>query len=615
PWIIENYDINGTGYGYCIYVGNTTDYFVVRNCSLHEASGFSNPPFWPDAGLTFYHVDNGDISNNIIRKNAMYGIYLYQSNDNIIIGNTVSSNFEEGMHMFYSDNNTLFNNTIKDMKGKEGQNGLPATGISLTGSFYNFIKDNILSNISGGDSSSWGNVGSGCGIELISSSENIILDNEISDVRGGEWFYFKDDMESGSDQWEHGSTIMLINGEQPLEYFYDTELDTDIISDWNNTVSVGLETTNATYHSFDTSFYMNETNNNKSAVTETFSLVNLEKANLSFWQKYNLTPDENGGFLQVGYKDPANGGVNDWDWKYITPAMYTGSLNASGQVNDSFGTPISECWNGVSDNGTFDWEYVGIDILDQVPIAYRSEVRIKFNFTNLGGAGTGGWFLDDVRFLVSRDENVTITGDDKDVWNLTNTMAHSGNYCWSNVDPATGYMKPGIDNYLTTKPIDLNFAMNVYLSAYMKFNINEDGGAPPDGFRIEVTNDGGASWAPITLGVRAGWGVSGTGLDIDDGAMDGKAYTGLPESGEGNYLEDDYWVNASSLSRVNVDLSSWSWNIIQIRFRVVNSNNVTYEHNNNHNQPDPGFGGFYVDNVEVHAECIITPPSQSRGLY
>ena len=32
PWIIENWNINGTGYGYCFYVEWTTHYFILRNC-------------------------------------------------------------------------------------------------------------------------------------------------------------------------------------------------------------------------------------------------------------------------------------------------------------------------------------------------------------------------------------------------------------------------------------------------------------------------------------------------------------------------------------------------------------------------------------------------------
>ena len=39
PWIIEGWDINANDLGYCIYIGNTTEYFVVRDCYLHHAVG------------------------------------------------------------------------------------------------------------------------------------------------------------------------------------------------------------------------------------------------------------------------------------------------------------------------------------------------------------------------------------------------------------------------------------------------------------------------------------------------------------------------------------------------------------------------------------------------
>jgi hypothetical protein len=56
PWIIDNYDINGTGYGYCIYIGNTTDYFVVKKSYLHEAIGGQNWPSSSESGLILHNV-------------------------------------------------------------------------------------------------------------------------------------------------------------------------------------------------------------------------------------------------------------------------------------------------------------------------------------------------------------------------------------------------------------------------------------------------------------------------------------------------------------------------------------------------------------------------------
>jgi hypothetical protein len=344
-------------------------------------------------------------------------------------------------------------------------------------------------------------------------------------------------------------------------------------------------------------------NSDKMAVTDAFNLTDLVSAKLTFWQKYNMLAGGHGGFLQVGYKDPTVNGVNDWDWRYVIPGdAYTGNLYYEEYKYDSFGNRIFFCWNGLSGGGQFNWEHIGVDLLGFVPEAYRGEVRVKFNYTQFGG-GTGvGWWLDDVRLTVSRSDLVDPNNLTKDVWNLTDAMAHSGNYSWSNVDPVTGMMKPGIDNYLVTSPIDLTNAKNAYMSAYFKFNFNDDSGAPPDGFRVEITANGGQTWTAVNLGVRSSWGVSGTGLDNEDGATDGKAYTGLCDSG--NYITDDYWVSAETLSRVNCDLSAWIGNQIILRFRVVTNNllDTVYPH---YEDPGAGFGGFYVDDVIVHGETIF----------
>ena len=86
--------------------------------------------------------------------------------------------------------------------------------------------------------------------------------------------------------------------------------------------------------------------------------------------------------------------------------------------------------------------------------------------------------------------------------------------------------------------------------------------------------------------------------------MDGKAYSGLGDTGD--QAIDDYWVNTKTLTRVNIDLSGFSGNAIQIRFRMATNGHTDYEHSNNHNQADPGFGGFYVDDIIVMGETILT---------
>ena len=69
PWIIENFDIDGNFYSDCIYIGNTTDHLIIRDCYLHDASNGETWPYYMDAGITLYNVENIVIDNNTIVDN------------------------------------------------------------------------------------------------------------------------------------------------------------------------------------------------------------------------------------------------------------------------------------------------------------------------------------------------------------------------------------------------------------------------------------------------------------------------------------------------------------------------------------------------------------------
>jgi hypothetical protein len=317
----------------------------------------------------------------------------------------------------------------------------------------------------------------------------------------------------------------------------------------------------------------------------------VSKAQLSFWHKYKILQGGNGGFLQVGYKTSAAG---DWLFRYIIPpGQYTGMLYHQYDVYDDLGTPVKWCWNGVSGGGSFGWDFSSVDISPYVPditvggYNYRSEVVVAFNYTQFGG-GTGvGWYIDNVKLDVTRAEAAMVTAHTKDLWKLTGAQAHSGTQSWSNIDPATG-VKPGVDNYLVTLPIDLTGALNAHLSAYFMFNFNIQDGAPPDGFRVEVSGNGGITWTAINIGVRSSWGVSGT-----DPGTGGLSPTGI--SHEGNN-----WVEASTLSRLNVDISAWVGSQILIRFRMVTNTEPGYAHVADAGKP----GGFHIDDVNVYGDSI-----------
>jgi parallel beta-helix repeat protein len=198
PYIIEGYDINGNGYGYCIYIGNTTVYFVIRDSYLHDANGVWDLPYFPDVGIVLYNVQNGTIYNNTLTKtltknahgikldhssnnniinndvswSAYHGIYLEYSSNNTISYNNPSLNKYSGIFISYSPNNTITNNTASS--NDEGgitllsSDNTTITGNTLTNSFYGIwagesknnkiYHNNIISNINqAGDSGDPGN--------------------------------------------------------------------------------------------------------------------------------------------------------------------------------------------------------------------------------------------------------------------------------------------------------------------------------------------------------------------------------------------------------------------------------------------------------------------------
>jgi parallel beta-helix repeat protein len=116
PYIIENWDIsaeNANG----IDIRNTTAYFIVRNCYMHDQ--------WENyCGIYFSNVTNGEIDNNLLENNPVEnncsGIVLANSCNNLIFNNIVKYNYVIKNGPLYagiqldsnSDNNSIENNTI-----------------------------------------------------------------------------------------------------------------------------------------------------------------------------------------------------------------------------------------------------------------------------------------------------------------------------------------------------------------------------------------------------------------------------------------------------------------------------------------------------------------------
>ncbi|MEM2901064.1 MAG: CARDB domain-containing protein, partial [Thermoplasmata archaeon] len=72
-------------------------------------------------------------------------------------------------------------------------------------------------------------------------------------------YYFYDDMELGSHNWVHDTTLVNINGEVPLE-FLDMygPVNINVTSSWNTTGTIGLNKTSKIYHSLNNSYYIKE---------------------------------------------------------------------------------------------------------------------------------------------------------------------------------------------------------------------------------------------------------------------------------------------------------------------------------------------------------------------
>ncbi len=315
-------------------------------------------------------------------------------------------------------------------------------------------------------------------------------------------------------------------------------------------------------------------NSNKTAVTPAFNLTGYEEARLTFWHRYKMQPG-NGGFIQIGYSNSSSG---QFEWVYAIPSQstYTGELDSNYTRLDDHGNHMDYAWNGISGGGSFGWDLVRVNVFRYVPEDHRDEVRIKFNYTQYG-KGTGvGWFFDDVKVIVSRGE-MAFNGNLHDQWRFVNTTDIDGDQtqAWWNADDTGHFSALGIDNSLSTVSIDLTSAREATLGADFKFNINSADGKPPDGFRVEVTIDGGRTWMPLNLGVRTASNVSGSAAT-------------------------NYWVKAEDLDRLQVDLSDFSGYVIRIRFRVFTCSAPSYDHYEDIDQD----GGFYVNNVIVEGRSV-----------
>ena len=137
PYVIEGYEIDGTGYGYGIYVGNTSVHFVVRNCYIHNVTGKDGTQE-QNTGIYLYKVQNGGFEDNILYNK--FGFVLRHSENNLIHNNTITSVYGSSVHLWYSDYNTISNNYIFNSRDEPS-----FAGNRLSSSEHNIIAYNHIS--------------------------------------------------------------------------------------------------------------------------------------------------------------------------------------------------------------------------------------------------------------------------------------------------------------------------------------------------------------------------------------------------------------------------------------------------------------------------------------
>ncbi len=158
PYIIENITVNAGGVGSCIFIENTADYFIIRNCTF-----INSGPGVYDSGIRLEDVSKGKILSNNISV-GHHGIYLTDCYNNTLGNNNITKNTGYGIIFTNGDNITLEYNSIITNEN---------IGICLTQySDKNWIINNeVIDNKEEG-------------IKLIQSGDNRIVNNNVSDTRG-----------------------------------------------------------------------------------------------------------------------------------------------------------------------------------------------------------------------------------------------------------------------------------------------------------------------------------------------------------------------------------------------------------------------------------------------
>lgn len=168
PYIIENVTIDAGGKNIAaIFIENSIDHFIIRNCTLSN-TGNGSIYWFHNGGIHLFNVRNGKLIENFCSDNLHSGIHLGDSDNNEIIGNTLDNN-RVGIFLTDCDNNNITGNYAHN------QYDDPLDGIF--GGAGMFLEWGVNNNILGNEF----NNNEVYGIFLNNADSNNISDNTAND--------------------------------------------------------------------------------------------------------------------------------------------------------------------------------------------------------------------------------------------------------------------------------------------------------------------------------------------------------------------------------------------------------------------------------------------------
>ncbi|MHA2365180.1 MAG: NosD domain-containing protein [Candidatus Hodarchaeales archaeon] len=297
PYIIENFNITGTGSENLIDIRNTDVSFIINQSLL--INGY--------IGLNLYNVTNGVISNLYSLNNSFYGILidsssnntffhnnatnngasgflLYSSYDNIVINNTALNNDNRGFFLWFSENNSLKYNFANN----NAQHGFYLAFSNSSTLKYNYALDNGL-----------------FGFSLDTSNNNSLLENNSTRNNIGFLLSTASDNVLNSNK----ASININSG-----YYLQSISDNNTLNQntANNNTQHGFNLDSSNYNTFSDNNSMNNTQNGFrlfSSSNNTFNdnLIDhnnngtlIQSSNNNSFFTNNITNNKDSGFLLGG---------------------------------------------------------------------------------------------------------------------------------------------------------------------------------------------------------------------------------------------------------------------------------------------------------------------------